>query len=136
MPIGTNAATYVIEGTPIESVESFTYLGSQITTDGGAREDVKLRIRKAQYAFSQLNNIWRSNQLSLATKLHVFNTCVKSVLLYGCETWLVATDVTSKLQVFVNKCLRRICKIFWPNKISNFDLHQKCRQELIEIEIR
>jgi hypothetical protein len=136
MAIGTQAATFFIEENPIESVNSFTYLGSEITTDGGAREDVKIRIRKAQVAFSQLSNIWRSNQLSLSTKLHVFNTCVKSVLLYGCETWLVANDVTRKLQVFINRCLRRICKIFWPNTISNHDLHQKCLQEPIDIEIR
>jgi hypothetical protein len=136
MTIGTQAAHFTFNGQPIESVDSYTYLGSQITPDGGAREDVKTRIRKAQGAFAQLKGIWRSNQLSLKTKIRIFNSNVKSVLLYGCETWLVAADVTNKLQVFVNRCLRRILKIYWPNIISNRELHDRCNQDLIENEIK
>lgn len=137
MQVGAQTPTsFVLDGLPIERVEKFTYLGSQITTDGGAREDVKTRIRKAQCAFGQLQNIWNSKNLSLKTKIRIFNSNVKSVLLYGCETWLVAEEVTRKLQVFVNRCLRRILQIFWPNTISNLDLHRKCNQDLIENEIR
>lgn len=137
MYVGDQApATFDLAGTAVERVDSFAYLGSQITPDGGSREDVKVRIRKAQCAFGQLGNIWRSNQLSLLTKIRVFNSNVKSVLLYGCETWLVADDVTRSLQVFVNRCLRRILKIFWPKKIRNTVLLRKCKQEPIDIEIR
>lgn len=136
MTIGTQTAHFISNNQPIESVDSYTYLGSQITPDGGAREDVKTRIRKAQGAFAQLRPIWRSNQLSLKTKIRIFNSNVKSVLLYGCETWLVAADVTSKLQVFVNRCLRRILKIYWPNIIPNRELHDRCNQDLIENEIK
>lgn len=137
MQVGAQTpASFEIDGIPIERVENFTYLGSQMTPDGGAREDVKSRIRKAQCAFGQLKSIWKSKQLSLKTKIRIFNSNVKSVLLYGCETWLVAEDVTRKLQVFVNRCLRRILQIFWPNTISNHDLHHKCNQDLIENEIR
>lgn len=59
MSIGTETAKFTIE-----SVDSFTCLGSEIIIDGGAKKDVKLRIRKAQFAFVQLNNIWRSNHFS------------------------------------------------------------------------
>lgn len=128
--------TYSLNNKQIDRVETFTYLGSQITTDGGAREDVKVRIRKAQGAFGQLKNIWKSKNLSLHTKIRIFNSNVKSVLLYGCETWLVTDSLTRKIQVFVNRCLRRILGIYWPNTISNHDLHQKCHQEPVELDIR
>lgn len=130
------APSFSLEGNQIEKVPSFTYLGSQISPDGGCRDDIKARIRKAQCAYGQLRNIWRSKQLSLNTKIRIFNSNVKSVLLYGCETWLVADDVTRKLQVLVNRYLRRLLGIFWPNTISNLDLHHKCHQDPIHIEIR
>ena len=34
-----------------------------------------------------LKNIWASGGISMRTKLRIFNSNVKSVLLYGCETW-------------------------------------------------
>ena len=43
-----------------------------------------------------------------------------------------------KVDVFHNSCLRRICNIYWPNKISNEELHRKTntRQLSTEIAIR
>jgi len=38
-------------------------------------------------AFGTLNTVWRSTAYSNNTKIRIFNTNVKSVLLYGCETW-------------------------------------------------
>lgn len=74
-------------GDDIETVEEFCYLGSVISTDGGADKDISVRIGKARYAFRALQPVWLSRQLSLNTRLRIFSTNVKSVLLYGCETW-------------------------------------------------
>ena len=71
----------------IERVTQFTYLGSIIDNTGGTEADIMARIRKAQIAFSALNKIWQSTTYSAQTKLRVFNTNVKAVLLYGCKTW-------------------------------------------------
>lgn len=128
---------FTVDGNPIECVTAFPYLGSNIAPDGGARDDVDLRITKARAAFASLNKIWRSSQLTRSTKLRIFNSNVKSVLLYGCETWLVSRVICRKLQTFVNRCLRRILRIWWPNNwISNDDLWKKCNQKPIYIEIR
>ena len=52
----------------IDSVGEFVYLGSVITKDDEALEDVKNRIRKANGAFVQLYPIWKSNFISRHTK--------------------------------------------------------------------
>ena len=41
----------------IDQVDSFTYLGSIISKDGGSSENVKSRITKAQGIFSQLKKL-------------------------------------------------------------------------------
>jgi hypothetical protein len=54
---------------------------------------------------------------------------VKFVLLYGCETWKNSKSVTAKLQVFINKCLRKILRIFWPNQIMNSELWKRTNNQ-------
>ena len=61
---------------------------------------------------------------------------MKSVLLYGYETWLVTNEIQRKIQTFVNRCLRYILRIWWPNIISNKDLWKVTGQEDINLEIR
>jgi hypothetical protein len=61
---------------------------------------------------------------------------VKSVLLYGSETRKVAKITISKLQVFVNRCLRRILNIHWPEVISNEELWRRVEETEISIQIK
>ena len=67
------------------NIDRFTYLGSDVDTQGGTEADVKARIGEARVAFHQLKNNWHSNVLSLKYKIRIFNTNVKAVLLYGAE---------------------------------------------------
>ncbi|VDO48953.1 unnamed protein product [Schistosoma margrebowiei] len=75
-----------LDGDALKDVKSFTYLGSIIDEHFGSDADMKVRIGKAGAAFLQLKDIWNSKQLSTNTKVIIFNTNVKIVLLYGAET--------------------------------------------------
>lgn len=120
----------------IKEVDKFVYLGSVVSKDGGTDEDIKSRINKARHAFHTLRPIWRSSALSLRNKIRIFNTNVKSVLLYGSETWRTTKTNTHKLQTFINRCLRNILNIRWPEVISNKDLWDRTKQTPIDQEIR
>jgi len=58
-------------------------LGSNISKGGGSEQDIQVRIGKARTAFAILTPVWRSKVIPRKTKLRIFNTNVKSVLLYG-----------------------------------------------------
>ena len=64
-----------------------------------------------------------------------FNTNVKSVLLYACETWKTTNHIIRKLQVFLNKCFRRTIKIKWTDKIANEELWRITQQKSTENQI-
>lgn len=66
----------------------------------------------------------------------IFNSNVKSILLYGSETWKNTTTIINKLQTFMNHCLRRILGIFWPNTINNNNLWERTNQETIEVQMK
>ncbi|VDP39532.1 unnamed protein product [Schistosoma margrebowiei] len=86
----TNPIT--IDGEDLENVKTFTYLGSSIDEHGGGSDaDVKTRIGKARTAYLQLKNIWNSKQLSTNSKVRIFNTNVKTVLLSVGWTLLATT---------------------------------------------
>ena len=80
--------------------------------------------------------MWRNKNISVSTKLRIFETNVKAVLLYGAETRKHTKVTTSKLQVFINKCLRSILRIRWPDQITNKELWARCRQRPIEEELK
>jgi hypothetical protein len=118
----SNTQTFRTENTEIEEIESFVYLGSVVSKNGGTEEDVANRIKKANGAFVQLNPVRRNHNISKRVKIRIFNTNVKSVLLYACETWKTTNQIIRRLQIFVDKCLRRIMNIKWIDKITNEEL--------------
>ncbi|VDO59508.1 unnamed protein product [Schistosoma margrebowiei] len=84
--------------------------------NGGSDAHIKARIGKARAAFLQLKNIWNSKQLSINIKVRIFNTNVKTVLLYGAETWRTTTTIIKMLNVR------------WPDTISNNLLWERTNQ--------
>ena len=131
----TTSCNLVIDGETIEEVESFPYLGSILAEDGADR-DVDSRIGKARQAFISLNNIWNSTQLTRNLKIRFFKTNCVSVLLYGSETWRMTSKIENRIQVFVNRCLRRILKIRWPEKIRNEELWRRTNCEQMKAVIK
>ena len=92
----------------------FTYLGSIETKTGRTDEDVKARVNKACQAFATLRPVCRIKNLSCHIKPRLFNSNLKSVLLYRAETWRYTTKLDHKLQVFINTHLHQILRIRWP----------------------
>ena len=67
-----------------------------------------------------------------SVKLQLFNSNVKSVLLYGSQTWKTSKSMLRKVQAFINKCLRRILRIRRPEKIRNEELWERTGQEPVK----
>ena len=131
----TSTTPIMLDEEALEEVESFVYLGSTVDIQGGTDADVRTRVGKARMAFQQLRNVWVSRHLSKKLKIRIFNTMVKPVLLYGSETWRTTATNIKNIQSFINKCLRRILGVHWPEKISNLNLWQQTRQKPVEQEI-
>ena len=84
--------------------------------------DAQQKTSKQGYRKQELHSsckIWRAKQIKTNTKLRIFNSNVKAVLLYGSETWRSTQKPLKRIQTFINKCLRRILHLKWTHKISN-----------------
>jgi hypothetical protein len=76
-----------IERQPVWELDEFCYLGSMVTKDGGTETDVNISSNRTMDAPALLRPLGRSKEISRNTKLRIFNTNVKSALLYGCEDY-------------------------------------------------
>jgi hypothetical protein len=68
-----------------------------MTSIGGTGNEVKAQIKKAVTAFIQLYPVWRAREISIETKLKVFKSNVKFVLLFACETWKYTKEYFKRL---------------------------------------
>ena len=92
-----NADKLELDGEATDERENFTYLGSNFSKDAGSDRDIQGRSGEARAAFAILTPLWRSQVISRKTKLLMFNTNVKSVLLFGSETWIVTKAISNTL---------------------------------------
>ena len=98
LKVNNNTTPIRLEGEALEEVESSTYLGSVVDKLGGTDADVKVQIGKARAAFHQLQKVWGSSELPRNTKIRIFNSMAKPVLLYGAETRRTTVTTMKKIQ--------------------------------------
>ena len=123
-----------IEGEPLEEFKDFKYLGSYISSDSNIDKEVSTRIGLAAQAFKKLNNIWKSRTLSTKTKLRIYQSNVRSTLPYASETWRTNKTLESKLRGFEGRCLRRILKVRWQEKVCNEEIWRRTGMNNIVLE--
>ena len=89
MAMGTESTQpeIMVGGKTLEEVESFKYLGAQITKDGRSDTDVKSRLAIATSALAKLQPLLNNKSISIRTKIRLWRAIVISTALYGCEAW-------------------------------------------------
>nr|VZI47182.1 unnamed protein product [Spirometra erinaceieuropaei] len=113
-----NAPHINVNGTQLQVVENFTYLGSTLSRNTKIDDEVANRISKASQAFGRLRStVWNRHGLQLSTKLKMYEAVILPTLLYGAETWTVYTRQARRLNHFHLSCLRRILRLNWQDRI-------------------
>ena len=120
-----------VNGNVLENVDSFCYLGSMIASDGSSDNDINIRIGKASSVFNSLKNcLFSRSDISLSLKFRVYCASVRSVLLYGSESWPLNRANLSRCQSFELRCLRNILHIRWDDFICNDSIYDMFHQSL------
>ena len=120
----------------VETVESFTYLGSVIDQNCSPSADIYRRIALASSVLGRLSRVWNSSRISTKTKLRLYNSLVLSVALYGSATWTLSSELSRKLDAFDTKAQRLILKIRWDDFVSNVELRKRTNQLPLSTTIR
>ena len=114
-----------IKGHQLNTVDTLTYLGSIISNDATATEDVESRLAKASSSFGRLQKrVLKNHSLRIETKIEVYRAVVIATLLYGSEAWVLYRKHVNLLERFHQRCLRCIMGIQWQDYITNEE-HQE-----------
>ena len=78
-----------IDGETVEIVADFIFLGSKITADGDCSREIKRRLLLGRKVMTNLDSIFKSRDITLATEVHLVKAMVFPVVMYGCESWTI-----------------------------------------------
>ena len=98
---------------------NFVFLGSKITADGDCSHDIKRRLPLGRKAMSNLDNILKSRDITLPTKVHVVKTMVFPVVMYGCESWTIKKAECWRIDAFELWCWRSLLRVPWTARRFN-----------------
>ena len=76
-----------IDGETVEKVSDFILGGSKITADGDCNHEIKRHLLLGRNVMTNLDNIFKSRDITLPTKVHLVKAMVFPVVMYGCESW-------------------------------------------------
>ena len=81
--------SWEVDGETVETVSDFIFLDSKITADGDCSHEIKRHLLFGRTVTTNLDNILKSQDITLPTKVHLVKAMVFPVVIYGCETWTV-----------------------------------------------
>ena len=81
--------SWQIDGKTVETVSDFIFLGSKITSDGDCSHEIKRRFFLGREFMSNLDNILKSRDITLPTKVHLVKAMVFPVVMNGFESWTI-----------------------------------------------
>ena len=110
--------SWEIDGETVETVSDFIFGGSKITTDGDCSHEIKRRLLLGRKVMTSLDNIFKSRDITLPTKVHLVKAMVFPMVTYGCESWTVKKAERRRIDAFELWCWRRLLSVPWTSRRS------------------
>ena len=81
--------SWQIEGGKVETVTDFIFLGSNISADGDGSHEITRRLILGRKAMTNLDNVLKSRDITLLTKVCIVKAMVFPVIMYECKSWTI-----------------------------------------------
>ena len=111
--------SWEIDGETVETVSDFIFWGSRITADGDCSHEIKRCLLLGRKVMTNLDNIFKSRDVTLPTKVHLVKAMVFPVVMYGCESWTLKKGEHRRIDAFELWCWRRLLRVPWSARRSN-----------------
>ena len=89
---------------------------------------------------TNLDNIFKSRDITLPTKVHLVKAMVFPVVMYGCESWTMKKVECRRTDAFELWCWRRLLRVPWTVRRSNQsilkDISPGCSLERMMLKLK
>ena len=89
MMASSSITSWQIDGETMDTVIEFIFLGSKITADGHCCHEIKRCLLLGRKAMTNLDNILKTRDITLPTKVCLVKAVAFPVVMYGCESWTI-----------------------------------------------
>ena len=111
--------SWEIDGETVETVSDSIFLGSKITADGDCSHEIKRHLLLGRKVMTNLDDILKSRDITLPTKVRLVKAMVFPVVMYGCESWTVKKGERRRIDAFELWCWRRLLRVPSTARRSN-----------------
>ena len=111
--------SWQIDGEIVETVADFIFLGSKITADGDCSQEIKRHLLLGRKPMIHLDNILKSRDITLLTKVHLVKAIVFPVVMYGYESWTIKKAECQRTDASELWCWRRLLRVPWTARKSS-----------------
>ena len=87
-----------------ETVSDFIFWASEITADGDCSHEIKRRLLLGRKVITNLENLFKSRDITLPTKVRLVKAMIFPVVTYGCESWTVKKAECRRIHAFELWC--------------------------------
>ena len=110
--------SWQIDGETVETVADFILGGSKINADGDYSHEIKRRLLLRRKVMANLDNILKSRDITLPTKVHLVKAIVFPVVMYGCESWTIKKAESRTMAAFELWSWTRFLRVPWTARRS------------------
>ena len=103
--------SWQIDGETMEALSDFILGGSKFTADGDCSHEMKIHLLLGRKVMTNLDNILKSRDITLPTKVHLVKVMVFPVVMYGCESWTIKKAEHQRIDAFELWCWRRLLRV-------------------------
>ena len=112
--------SWQIDGETMETVTDFIFSGSKITADGDCSHEIKRILLLGRKVITNLDNILKSRDITLPTKVCLVKAMVFPVVMYECESGTIKKGEHQRIDAFELWCWRRLLRVPpWTARRSN-----------------
>ena len=105
--------SWQVDRETVKTVTDLIFLGSKITAEGDYSHEIKRRLLLGRKAMTNLDNILKSKDVTLPTKLRLVKAMVFPVVMYACESWTIKKAEHQRIDAFELWCWRRLLRVPW-----------------------
>ena len=110
----------------VEEVDSFTYLGVVVDREGGVERSVRARVATVWSKWREIAGLLCNQRIPLRSRSNIYHACIRSVMLYGAETW----PLTQRLERVIVSCDRRMLRymsgVRLQERVASKEVARRC----------
>ena len=92
--------SWQIDGKTMETLRDFIFLGSKFTATGDCSHEIKRHSLLGRKSMTNQDSILKSKDITLPIKIHIVETMVFPIVMYGCKSWTIKKAEQQRVDAF------------------------------------